>query len=280
MYNLNYDCGRSISHVMKNDKILETIYLYDEKYKCSDKCNKKCCDYHQTIKTQFNHIMMPENIVMLPSFNNLKHQISVFYITGAQGTGKSVIAAKLMKLYKHKNKGCPIYCISECKSDDTIDSLISKKITPLEIKEDNLTFEDFQGIATEYGSICLLFDDIDSVSDVKQKGVSLKYLVYQLLNSLINNSRKYNINIIYTSHKPLEGAYSKTILNSCSNWIYFNSNITNNIKNCMLNYMGLTKKQMKNLLELQNTRWTCINRTIPITITTEKETFILEPDLS
>jgi len=277
-YSLNFSSGKEITDLIQDDKVVGKIYLYDEKYKCKDNCNGKCCSYHKKKdKKNYEYIKVDNDINLLPSWNNIPNQISIFYITGAQGTGKSVLAAKLMKIYKRQNKGCPIYCVSECKQDDTIDDIITKKITPEDIRDDDLSFNDFQDIAKEYGSLCILFDDIDSCSDVKKKGVSLKHLTYQLLNSLINNSRKYNINIIYTSHRPCEGAYSKTILNSCSNWIFFTQNITNNIKLCMKEYMGLSKKQQSLLLNLES-RWVSINRTIPLTITTENECFILPSD--
>ena len=274
-YTLNFNNGKKITNILKDDKTIGSIYLYDEKYKCDENCNKKCCDYHLTKKNMSitEHVMANDKTNFIPSFNNLKNQISIFYITGQQGCGKSVLASHLIRNFRNENKKGGVICISECKVDDTIDKYLHKKITPQEVKNDNLNFEDFQEIAKERGSLLMLFDDIDSIADNKPD--KLKSCVYQLLNSLINNSRKYNINIIYSSHRPCEGNYSKAILNSCSNWIYFTNNITNNVKLCMKNYMGLSKEQENILLNLKNTRWVSINRTLPMTITSEKECFIL-----
>ena len=274
-YSLNFNNGKKITDIMKDDKLIGSIFLYDENYKCDEKCNKKCCNYHSNKKNMSitEHVIANETTNFIPSFTNLKNQISIFYITGQQGCGKSVLASHLIRNFRNENKKMPIFCISECKADDTIDRYLHKKITPQEVKDDNLNFEDFQDIAKEYGGMLILFDDIDSVNDNKPD--KLKSCVYQLLNSLINNSRKYNINIIYTTHRPCEGNYSKTILNSCSNWIYFTQNITNNVKLCMKNYMSLSKEQEQILLNLKNTRWVSVNRTLPMTITTEKENFIL-----
>jgi len=278
-YSLNFVSGRKITDIYTNGNKKGSIYLYDPNYKCRDECKgKKCCNYHdlKDSTTRTDHIIADKGATFLPAFNNLKDQISTFYITGSQGTGKSVLAAKLIKEYKRENKGCPVYCISEAREDATIDNLINKKIMPQEIKDDNLTFEDFQDIACEYGSALILFDDIDSINDQKIKGISLKHITYQLLNSLINNSRKYNINIIYTAHQPLQGAYSKAVLNSCSNWIFFTANLKNpNVVSCLKNYMNMNKRQIDGLSHLDNTRWISINQTIPQTITTETETFIL-----
>lgn len=274
-YIINFTNGRKITDVIKEDKIIGSVYLYDENYKCSEKCNKKCCNYHPSKKilSKVEHIIADETTKFIPSFNNLKNQISIFYITGQQGCGKSVLAASLIKNFRNENKKMPVFCISECKVDDTVDKYLHKKITPQEVKDDNLNFEDFQDIAKEKNGMLILFDDIDSISDNKPD--KLKSCVYQLLNSLINNSRKYNINIIYTTHRPCEGNYSKAILNSCSNWIYFTNNITNNVRLCMKNYMGLSKENEAIILNLKNTRWVSINRTLPMSITTEKESFIM-----
>lgn len=274
-YTLNFSNGRKITDVIKGDKIIGSAYLYDENYKCSENCNRKCCNYHPAKMnlSKAEHIIADDKTTFIPAFNNLKNQISIFYITGQQGCGKSVLAGNLIKNFRNENKKGGVICISECKVDDTIDKYLHKKITPQEVKDDNLNFEDFQDIAKERGSLLMLFDDIDSISDNKPD--KLKSCVYQLLNSLINNSRKYNINIIYTTHRPCEGNYSKAILNSCSNWIYFTNNVTNNVRLCMKNYMGLSKEQEQILLNLKNTRWISINRTLPMTITTEKETFLM-----
>jgi hypothetical protein len=274
-YTLNFSNGRKITDVIKDDKIIGSAYLYDENYKCNEKCNRKCCNYHPSKMnlSKAEHIVADDKTTFMPAFNNLKNQISIFYITGQQGCGKSVLASNLIRNFRNENKKMPVLCISECKVDDVLDKYLHKKITPQEVKDDNLNFEDFQDIANEKGGMLILFDDIDSINDAKPD--KLKSCVYQLLNSLINNSRKYNINIIYTTHRPCEGNYSKAILNSCSNWIYFTNNITNNVRLCMKNYMGLSKENETILLNLKNTRWVSVNRTLPMSITSEKECFIL-----
>ena len=90
------------------------------------------------------HVIANDTTNFIPSFTNLKNQISIFYITGQQGCGKSVLAGNLIKNFRNENKKMPVFCISECKEDNTIDKYLHKKITPQEVKDDNLNFEDFQ----------------------------------------------------------------------------------------------------------------------------------------
>ena len=141
-----------------------------------------------------------------------------------------------------------------------------------------MTFEDFEDIAKEHGGLLIIFDDIDAIPNNKENGY-LKRKVYELMNSIINNSRKHNINVIFTSHYCLDAKNTGTMISSCSNWVFFSQNMTAQIEQCANKYFGFNKKQINALKELAkkgNTHWISVNRTTPMTITTENDIFKLE----
>ena len=288
-YFLSKESGQRIAIITQKGKkgSKDCIYLYDKKYICCTECSegkkKKCgccgvsCGfnkYHDGKPTQLKSIKAPEGTSFMITPTNLNNQVSNLFITGRQGLGKSVFVAKYVEQSKQFNKDLPIYLISEAREDKTLDPLINKRITPSQIKEDELKFEDFEDIAKEYGGAIIIFDDIDSLTDKKPD--FLKKNTYALINSIINLSRKNGISVIYTSHTILDGTYSKTMINSCSNWVFFSAGINKQTLDCLNKKFGLSKEQIKKVLTHKNsTKWFSVNNTAPITITTENETFIL-----
>jgi hypothetical protein len=290
-FGFNLKGGRRIA-VLKsqNKKNNQYIYLYNPKYICSSdcknmkgcKCMGGCCDtikYHENVSPEiYQKLDSPPNSKFMVAPTNIKDSVSNLFITGAQGSGKSVFCKDYLKVFKDITKSAPVFLVSEGEKDEVLDPYITKRISPNKIVEENLLFSDFQDIAEEYDGLIIIFDDIDALPSDKSNGF-LKKKVYELMNSIINNSRKYKIHVLFTSHNALEGKYTGTMIRSCSNWVFFTNTINKNIEKCAITYFDFTLPQFKRLKELaekENSHWISVATTIPKVIITEHSIFKLE----
>jgi len=288
-YSLNDVEGQRLAFQISKDKKKDkrTIYSYDKKYTCCTECNEgtkkkcSCCGskcgyekYHKGKATKMKTIKAEPNTSFMIAPTNLNNQVSNIYITGRQGLGKSVFVSRYIENFKKVNKDIPVYLISEAREDKLLDPLINKRLSPSQIKTDDIKPEDFEDIAKDFGGCVIIFDDIDSLTDKKPE--FLKKNTYALMNALINLSRKHGIHVIYTAHGVLDGCYSKTMINSCSNWVFFSAGINKQVISCLMNKFGLSKEQIKRIIALKDdTKWISICNTIPMTVITENEIMIL-----
>jgi len=288
-YGFTLNCGRRIA-VLKTPKKsdYQTVYLYNPKFVCSSDCKEtkacKCSDgkcetkeYHDSFNGEiYQTLEAPKNTKFMISSTNQKHQTNNVYITGPPGCGKSDFVVQYLKIFQQQHKGIPTILISEGAKDDRLDPYITKRIMPQEIINENLNFDDFQDLSSQYGGLIIVFDDIDSLpSDNKN---NLKKRTYDLMNSIINNSRKYNISVIFTSHTCLEGKYTGTMIRACSQWVFFTEHMNTNTENCAKIYFDLNPKQfskLKTLLEESNSHWCSVVNSTPKVIVSEHNIFKL-----
>jgi hypothetical protein len=290
-YGFSLTNGKRLA-VLKNNtnKITKEIFLYNPKYVCSSdcknikgcKCSGKSCEtlkYHDgSDENIYQKLNSPEKTKFMLAPTNIIHQVNNLFITGAQGSGKSVFCRDYLKVYKEYYKKAPVFLISEGDTDDVLDPYITKRIKPDDVISQDLKFSDFQDIAEEFGNLIIIFDDIDALPSDKTNGF-LKKRVYALMNSIINNSRKYGISVLFTSHNAMEGNFTSTMIRSCSNWVFFTNTINKNIERCALTYFDFTLpqfKRLKQMAEEENSHWISVANTIPKCIITEKSIFKLE----
>jgi len=290
-FGLSLTNGKRIAILkFQNKKANQYIYLYNPKYICSSDCkNTKACkcggsdcetlQYHKGNDGEiYQKLNSPPNSKFMVAPTNIKNNVSNLFITGAQGSGKSVFCRDYLRVFLDIYKKSPVFLVSEGEKDEVLDPYITKRIPPNSIIEEDLKFSDFQDISQEYEALAIIFDDIDALSSDKKNGF-LKKRVYELMNSLINNSRKYRIHVLFTSHNAMEGAYTGTMIRSCSSWVFFTGTINKNIERCALNYFDFTKPQftrLKELAEKENSHWVSVANTIPKVIITEHSIFKLE----
>jgi hypothetical protein len=290
-YGFSLTAGRRIAQLITNNKKNnKTIYLYNPKFiGCSDckntkncRCEKEdneCCTlkYHDGAEETYPLLTTPNNTKFMIAPTNIPHNVSNIYITGAQGSGKSIFCRDYLKVFLNIYKDTPVILISEGERDDALDPYITKRIMPKSIIEEDLKFSDFQDISEEYGNLVIIFDDIDALPSDKKN--NLKKTTYDLMNSIINNSRKYNIHVLFTSHNALEGHYTGTMIRSCSNWVFFTNTANKNIERCAGAYfdIDLNKfKKIKKRAEDENSHWISVSNTIPKCIITEHSIYKLD----
>jgi hypothetical protein len=290
-YGFHLNNGRMIAVCKKDKKILKKIYLYNPKYTCSSDCKNtpscKCTDgkcltltYHKDsdLKILKNlHTVQGQKFMITPT--NIPHTVSNLFITGPPGSGKSDFIVQYLRVVKAlSSKSPPVLLISEGERDDRLDPYITKRIPPKSIVEEDLMFNDFQDLSEEHDGLIVIFDDIDALINDKSSGF-LKRKTYELMNSIINNSRKYNISVIFTSHNALEGHFTGTAIRSCSNWVFFTAHINTNTMTCGKTYFDVNQDKMKRIKEMAeetNSHWICIANTTPKCLITEHHIYKLD----
>ena len=288
-YGFSLNTGRRIAELITNNKKNnKSIYLYNPKYiGCSDckntkscKChNGSCCtlNYHKGAEEVYNILNSPPSTKFMISPTNIPHNVSNIFITGSQGSGKSIFCRDYLKVFLNLHSDTPVILISEGEKDDALDPYITKRIMPKSIIEEDLKFSDFQDISNDYGQLVIIFDDIDALPTDKKNNI--KKATYDLMNSIINNSRKYNIHVIFTSHNALENHYTGTMIRSCSNWVFFTQTANKNIERCASTYFDLDLnkfKKVKKMAEEENSHWISVCNTIPKCIITEHSIYKID----
>ena len=276
---LSLECGRRLCKVVGGKLNNKVIYLHDKRKKCCSNCDKKCkgdccencasnCSKLQ-LKDEIDYCSLTDKGIFQQMPNNERGQSDVFMINGRRGCGKSWYLADLMKQYIKCYPDNKIFLFSQCKEDELLDKLITKRVdVDKYVEEGGLEPENFPD------DCFVAFDDVDMLSDDKPD--KLRTRIFAIMNSLIQLSRKRNITVAQTSHLTTNHGETKHALNGCSSFTFFNSAVSHQIKNALKIYFGLSKENIKKVLQVKNTRWTTIFTTSPMVCLTEKECFILK----
>jgi hypothetical protein len=200
---------------------------------------------------------------------NKKTERSIRYVTGASGSGKSYYTKAYADEYHKLFPKRDIYLISSISEDSSIDKIKGLSRIKLEgdFMTDNVTAETFK-------DSLLIFDDTDCLTNKVQK---LK--VDNVLNSVLETGRHFQVEVVYTSHLACNGKETRRILNECKSVTIFPSGLGGkSMKYLLDNYFGLDKEQIKKIKKL-NSRWVTIQKGFPMIVLSDKEVFILnDPD--
>jgi energy-coupling factor transporter ATP-binding protein EcfA2 len=193
----------------------------------------------------------------------------ILYITGPSGSGKSTYTLNYLKQYKKKFKKNEIWLFSALTEDETIDKAKPKRI----IIDDRLVTEPLT--IEEFKDSLVIFDDIDVIKNKEQRAA-----VYDLLNSILETGRHFNISCIITNHLPTAGKDTRRVINECHSITYFpQAGSAGQMKRLLQDYIGLDRDTIKRIRK-QNTRWATVFKNFPMCILTEKLVFSLNPDES
>jgi hypothetical protein len=136
-----------------------------------------------------------------------------------------------LEQYKKKYKNNPIYMFSSLKEDESLDS-----VKPQRFKINDSLHQDPIKVE-ELASSCVIFDDIDVISNKK-----IKEAVYDILNQVLEIGRHYKISCIVTNHLPTNGNWTRRILNESSCFVYFPASSSGKIKYVLTEYLDIDKK--------------------------------------
>ena len=179
---------------------------------------------------------------------------TIFYITAPSGSGKSYLAKEIIHEYHKMYPKREVYVFSSLDSDPTLDSLkyIKRiKLSKPEFMETELSAEDFK-------DSLVLMDDIDVISDKKK----LKK-VQDILNSILQTGRHFQVSCIYTSHQSTAGHSTKIILCEAHVIVIYPSTSGGKMMKYLLDqYLGFSKSQIEKVKDLKS-RWLAIVRKYP-----------------
>lgn len=190
---------------------------------------------------------------------------SVLYITGPSGSGKSTYTSLYIKQYQklHKKKN-PVYIFSAIGSDAVLDLLKPKRIKI----DDDLIHDPID--IEELSHSLVVFDDIDVISNKKQREA-----VYNILNSILETGRHFNISCIVTNHLSTNGNDTRRILNEAHSVTIFPSSGSKRGTIYLLkNYLGLENNDIKKVKKLKS-RWVTIFTKYPQCVMSEKQIYSL-----
>jgi hypothetical protein len=126
--------------------------------------------------------------------------------------------------------------------DSSIDPVKPKRIRIDEsLCEDPIPIE-------EFANSCVIFDDVDCISDKK-----IKEAIYAIMNKILEISRQFSTSCIVTNHLPTDGRATRRILNEAQTVTYFPHSAGNKIRYLLENYIGVDKKQISRFKRM-NTR--------------------------
>ena len=191
----------------------------------------------------------------------------ILYITGASGSGKSTYTANYLKNYKKIWPKRPIYCFSALKSDESLDVVKPKRVAIDDaLVSDPLPIEEFK-------DSCVIFDDIDVISDKKQREA-----VYGILNSALETGRHFNVTVVITNHLSTGGKDTRRVLNECHSVTYFPFSGSNvGLKRLLVDYLGLSTTQIAYVKTLKS-RWCTIFKNYPTVLLTERNIWLASGD--
>jgi hypothetical protein len=177
------------------------------------------------------------------------------FIAGGTLSGKSFMAGKLAKDYQNqfpKNKVIMFSWVDKDKSyDDKIRNLHRIRI-------DESILDDPIELAELHDS-CVIFDDAEHFTD---KYISAE--LERLRNSVINAGRHLNIDVIVARQNLLDGAKTKTCLNSAFCVIGFpHSGGRYQLGEFLKRHMCLPQQTIHRILNLPS-RWVLISRSAPM----------------
>ena len=195
-------------------------------------------------------------------YDAARHQL----IAGPTGSGKSYKIAQYLTAILKPNSKKNIYLFSDVESDPVLDKL---KFNLKRIMLNNELIDNPIQPKELENSICI-FDDIDSISDKK-----LKTVVETLLDSLLKRGRHEGIEIICTSHLLTDYKRTRVILSEVSFITLFcRSGSSNSIQYLLSKYVGLSKKQISDIFNI-NARSVTIFNHYPKMVISDKEIYIL-----
>lgn len=231
---LSLDDGRSIAKIVKKKKN-EVIFI-DE--------NEK--GYNKIVVNGSEHLEPMPNV----------DGRDVIYIAGPSGSGKSTYASEYMTNFKKIFPQANIFVFSRVTQDEKIDKLLPYRIAI----DTNLINNPIDIFAELQEGDLVLFDDCDTIQDKK-----IRDAVSKVQNDILETGRHKNIYILVTSHliNGNDRKNTRTILNEAhSITIFPKSGSKYQIEYMLKNYIGLSKKQITDILQIDS-RWITIGKSYP-----------------
>lgn len=193
---------------------------------------------------------------------NKKQERSVLFVCAPSGAGKSYYCVQWLKEYRKLFPKNPVFVFSSLEDDETLDVLPYLK--RIKIKDDKFLESDLN--EKDFVDCCVVFDDIDAISNLK-----IKKKVYDYLTILLETGRHSRTSVICTSHASCAGHLTKSILREAHSVTVFPRTMGGKSLRYLLdNYFGMSKEEIAAIKKCSG-RWATICKTFPMVVITEDE---------
>jgi len=253
---LNYEGDGVPICIIKNDR--------DDKRDRKDKKNKRekviYLDEHSTSTNNYKEIELKNNEGKFYLIPNTTQNRSIFFICGASGSGKTFKTAQIIREYQKCYPKNDVYLLSYIEQDETLDSI--KGVQRIKLNDD---FIETPLDTQDFENSLVVFDDTDAITE---KHMKLK--IKDLLTKLLNTGRHFYVSVIYLSHMPY-GLDNRGILNECHSITMFPLTLTGRSRKYLLdNYLGLNKKQIEAVDEIEGRSITFLKTYPPVMVSDYK----------
>lgn len=280
MSTLSVTKGKTLCKIKGGKLNNQIIYLYDSDFRCCPECKpicvkKKCCSKCSIFTYHFadnalqieddtvvkSIVLRGETFQQIPS-NQPFNSPDLLYVSGRRGSGKSFYIANYLPEFVKCYPKYRIYLFSCKLKDDLLDKFITKRIDITQVKDASFKAIDFE-------KSLVLFDDVDSILDEKDKQA-----VYDVMTDIIETGRSLGIFCIVTSHLAANNTESKRILNGCTSFTFFLNSSSHQTEYVLKTYFGFSTKQIGKLIQIEDSRWVTVYRDCPqIVMTSNKIMF-------
>lgn len=214
---------------------------------------------------------LQERFMILPTLlRNGVQERDVLYISASAGSGKSYFLNKFCEIYHMYYPQNTMYFLTcnDFKQDISLNHDLYK---PLEMNEFIETIDQNQEEIAKNGKIfansLMVFDDIGVVDHDKKK----QKAVYQFVNTALENCRKRKLSLICVSHVPTNYRLTTVLVRETQWYVIFPSNQQCKSDRFLNSYLGLSKKQVNRITDVEDkSRWVAINTKSKIVVTEYK----------
>lgn len=215
-------------------------------------------DDNNVPKKLYKNIVVDDgNLQLIPGYK----ERDLVYVTGPSGCGKSTFCSMWVEQWKLLHPNGNIILISPISDDKVIN-----RLNPLRLKLSEKNFVDPTTKITleEVAGSCIIFDDIDAISDK-----NIKKGIEDFRKQILITGRHYNISSCSTTHKATNYNETRDLLNESHFVTFFRGGTNNHIIRFMKNYLGLSRKMIRHILN---------SKSRTITIHTKYPQFVLLKD--
>lgn len=196
----------------------------------------------------------------IPYLDVDKKQRSAVYISGISGSGKSTLASNLIKAYRKRLDKPKLDCIfftTGSEKDPAFNKL--KNFHHISIRDDPLFLE----IQIEHlKDSIVIFDDYTAIADK-----ILQAKVMNLLNDLLERSRKLNVQIIVINHQTQNYQKTRLTIFECDTY-FLNPNVNeDSVRKFLKSYVTDNKYRINEMVESAQTEvfdWVVVRKSFPM----------------
>ena len=254
---------------MKNEELLKIQRAFENDSDIDEDDLKEIYDkikddvYDNAKKSIKIHDGVLRPLPLIPTGKN-ENQIDTIFISGKNGSGKSYLIARYVELYLKMYPTQKVYLFSAKKEDKSYEGLKIKKI---KITDDLLGYTDY---VKDFKDSLVIFDDTESIHDKE-----INKIVRDIRNEMLECSRDQNTFIIVVDHMSLNYRNTRNLPNECTKVVFYPNSGRYQITRYLKQYAGIEPQTIKKIMSTSS-RWVMLNtNTIPNTIITEHEIFII-----